>query len=90
MVAWSIAGKHVVITGATAGIGLATAYELARRGAKLTLIGRNPVRGADVIEQIRRQTPGAQIDFLEADLASLESVKAVCQSYLDRIIWRTC
>ncbi len=39
-----VEGRHVVITGATNGIGLAAAEELAMRGAKLTIIARNQAK----------------------------------------------
>ena len=45
MGSWTgVEGKHVVMTGATNGIGLAAAEELAMRGAKLTIIARNQAK----------------------------------------------
>ena len=41
-------GRIVLVTGATNGIGLETARELVQRGARVTIVGRNPDRTAQV------------------------------------------
>lgn len=71
MGAWSgVAGKRVVMTGATNGIGLAAAEELARRGAKLTIIARDPNKGNELASRI-----GATLV-----IADLASKAAVCRA----------
>ena len=52
----SLDGKVCLVTGATAGIGLVTARELARRGARVIGVGRSPERCAEAARQIREQT----------------------------------
>src|SRR3989442_7681071 len=70
-----VAGKRVLITGATSGIGLAAAIELARRGAQLTIVARNEARAGDAVRQIQSAAGGAAVDVLAADLASQASVR---------------
>ena len=70
-----VAGKRVLITGATRGIGLAAAVELARRGAQLTLVARSEARAAAAGRHIQAATRGASVDVLTADLASQASIR---------------
>jgi NAD(P)-dependent dehydrogenase (short-subunit alcohol dehydrogenase family) len=77
-----VAGKRVLITGATSGIGLAAAVELARRGAQLTLVARSKARAVDGVRQIQAAARGAGVDVLVADLASHASVRQLATDAL--------
>jgi NAD(P)-dependent dehydrogenase (short-subunit alcohol dehydrogenase family) len=70
----SQAGKLVVITGATGGLGYETALALAGAGAEVVLTGRNPKKGADALEKIHAIHKNAKISFEQLDLSSLRSV----------------
>lgn len=72
---WSIEDKVVLITGGNSGIGKATAAELARRGASVTITARDPAKGADAADEIRAAT-GAEVAVGILDLSSLDSVRA--------------
>jgi NAD(P)-dependent dehydrogenase (short-subunit alcohol dehydrogenase family) len=76
--------KLCIVTGATAGIGYETALGLARWGAKVVLTGRDAARGEDALANIRQQIPGAEVDFLIADFASLQAVRGLAAAILDR------
>jgi len=78
-----VSGKRVVITGATNGIGLAAAEELARRGAKLAIVARSDAKAADALE-VLRAAGGADVDVLKAELSSQESVRALAAEVLER------
>ncbi len=69
-------GRTAVVTGANSGLGLVTATELARHGARVILAVRNPRAGEEAAAGIRRTVPGAALEVRELDLASLASVRA--------------
>jgi dehydrogenase/reductase SDR family protein 12 len=81
-VAGSIAGRVVVVTGVTGGLGGAIATSLARLGATVWLLGRNRERTASLAEAVRAQAPGADVKVAVADLARLSDVHAVADALL--------
>ena len=76
-----ITGKHIVITGATAGIGQSSAIELAKAGADLTLLSRNPDKAAAVAEEIQA-AGGSEPTLIAMDMASLASVREAAEATL--------
>jgi NAD(P)-dependent dehydrogenase (short-subunit alcohol dehydrogenase family) len=75
-------GKLAVVTGATGGLGLETALDLAGAGAEVALVGRNPAKGRDAAALIRGRYPAAKVWFEQVDLADLGSVKAFADEML--------
>lgn len=55
----TVTGAHAVITGGSSGIGEATALELARRGARVTLLARDPDRLRAAADRIEAALGGA-------------------------------
>jgi NAD(P)-dependent dehydrogenase (short-subunit alcohol dehydrogenase family) len=72
----------VLVTGATSGIGLATARQLAGGGAGVLVHGRDERRVADVVQRIRRD--GGQAEGVVSDLASLKGVGRLAAEVADR------
>src|SRR5262245_18809587 len=77
-----LSGRTIVITGATSGIGEATAIALARQGARVFVAGRDHARGAAVVKELNRV--GGAGEFLSADLLSLRDVARLAAEVLAR------
>ena len=74
-------GKVCLLTGATSGIGLVTARELARQGARLIIVGRDANKTHRVVSEIRSQTGRQDVDCLIADLSSQEQIHELARLF---------
>jgi NAD(P)-dependent dehydrogenase (short-subunit alcohol dehydrogenase family) len=68
-----LAGQRALVTGATAGLGRAIALQLGREGAEVIVHGRDPERGAHVVEEI--SAAGGTARFVAADIGDPEAVE---------------
>jgi len=78
-----LSGQTCLVTGASAGIGLATAHGLARLGARVVMAVRNPEKG----EKARRAVMGAtgrEVEMAVVDLASRKSIRAFARDFAGR------
>jgi len=82
--AGSIDGKRCVVTGATSGIGRATAVGLARAGARVALVCRDPIRAEDTVAEIHEKTGSREVEVFRADRGSQEAIRHVAREILTR------
>src|SRR5205814_2381450 len=74
-----IKDKTALVTGSTAGIGLAVASLLAQEGARVIINGRTKPRVEAAMEQIRKQTPGAGLVGMVADVGQASEIERLIQ-----------
>lgn len=80
----SLAGRTVMVTGATSGLGLATATRLATMGASVRIVGRDPGRTDRARDAIAAAAVGADVASYLADLADLDQVAALADAVVAR------
>lgn len=68
-------GRTFVVTGATSGLGLVTARELAAHGGRVLLAVRDVARGETVASSIRQAHPHAEVEVRRLDLLNLDSIR---------------
>jgi NAD(P)-dependent dehydrogenase (short-subunit alcohol dehydrogenase family) len=74
-------GLNAIVTGATGGLGYATAEGLARAGHRVVLTGRNAQKGEAALKALRRTVPYATAEFRLLDVASLDAVATFCAAW---------
>jgi NAD(P)-dependent dehydrogenase (short-subunit alcohol dehydrogenase family) len=72
-----LAGKQVLVTGATSGIGRVAVRELKRMGATVVALGRDPAKLAALAGEL-------QIETLQCDLSSLAAIRRAASEYKGR------
>ncbi|KAL1520543.1 hypothetical protein AB1Y20_022119 [Prymnesium parvum] len=80
----SLAGRIVLITGATSGIGLQLAKVVARAGAVTVLGYRSEARGQAALDQVYHVAPNASASLLRLDLSSRRGVEAAAAEFARR------
>lgn len=74
---YQLANKKCLVTGSTAGIGLAIATALAAEGAEVIVNGRTDDRAAEAMAIIGKKAPGAKLHAFAGDLSTVEAVEEV-------------
>jgi retinol dehydrogenase-12 len=73
-----------VVTGASSGIGKETARALARTGATVAIVCRNPDKGRATLADLQASAPESPIDLLMCDLSELAQVRALAAELQDK------
>ena len=76
-----LSGRIVLLTGATGGLGRAAAFQLAAKGARLTIVGRDPEKCARTVASIKQATGHGDVHGLHADLSTMSGVRAVGNTF---------
>jgi len=74
-------GKTVLITGASAGVGLHSALGLAKSDAEVVMVGRDEGRTAQAVALVKSQTGNQSVSYLLADLSSFKDVRKLAQEF---------
>jgi NAD(P)-dependent dehydrogenase (short-subunit alcohol dehydrogenase family) len=74
-------GKTVLITGATNGIGKVAALELAKKGANVVIVGRNPAKTSETVAEIKAGSGNPNVEMIVADLSSMAEVRKVADAF---------
>lgn len=77
-------GRRAVVTGFTGGLGLATAIELARHGAALTVTARDTAKGEEYLQRLHSAVPDADAELALLDLADLDSTKRAASGIAEK------
>ncbi len=78
-----LTGKHVMITGCTAGLGRAAALELAGMGARISIVCRDERKGEALIRDIVRDTGRDDTRVYVGDMAVQRDVRSVAETFLE-------
>jgi NAD(P)-dependent dehydrogenase (short-subunit alcohol dehydrogenase family) len=77
-------GKICMVSGATSGIGKATALGLARRGATVVIVARDQARGEATLQEIRSASGNPGVNLLLADLSEQAAVRRLAAAFSER------
>ncbi len=78
----TLRGKTCMVTGASSGLGLATATALARVGARIVLVCRDRGRGEAALSQIVQTTRNRDVELMLADLSSQDAIRKLAGEFL--------
>jgi short-subunit dehydrogenase len=78
---YELQDKLALVTGSTAGIGLAIATSLAGEGAKVIINGRTDDRVAEAIDKIKKVHPKANLEAFAGDFSEVEQVDEIYRRF---------
>lgn len=79
---YDLSGRTVLLTGATSGLGLAAAEQLARSGAEVILLGRDQAKTARVRDELASRTGNETLRTAIADMGDLDAIRRAARTVL--------
>ena len=76
-----LAGKVIVVTGASSGLGFAAARKLAALDAEVWMVSRDGPRGPDAVARLKQEFPHANVCFAQLDVSSLADVRRFADGF---------
>lgn len=76
--------KRCLVTGANSGVGWGTALVLAKQGAQVVMLCRNPEKGKAAQAEIIKQSGNSQVELMLCDLASKQQIQSFISNFLSR------
>jgi len=77
-------GKICIITGANSGVGKVSALEIAKMGASIVMVCRNPEKGKVALAEIKEKSGNDSVNLMICDLSSLESVRKFAAEFKNK------
>jgi NAD(P)-dependent dehydrogenase (short-subunit alcohol dehydrogenase family) len=77
-------GKVCMVTGATSGIGAATALALAQQGATTLIVGRSKKKCEKIVCKVKTKTGNSLVDYLLADLSSQKDIRQLSEQFMSK------
>ena len=76
-----LTGKTVLVTGATSGIGLEASVELAKLGATLVMVGRDPAKTQAKVDEVKQRAGSQKVSSLLCDFASQAQIRGLAADF---------
>jgi NAD(P)-dependent dehydrogenase (short-subunit alcohol dehydrogenase family) len=83
--AWDVRGKTVLVTGATSGIGLEASLQLARQGARVIMVGRDPARTEAAALDVSARSGSKEVLHFLCDFSSQAEIRKLAEAVLARV-----
>eukprot|EP00189_Rhodosorus_marinus_P004496 CAMPEP_0113965974 /NCGR_PEP_ID=MMETSP0011_2-20120614/8061_1 /TAXON_ID=101924 /ORGANISM="Rhodosorus marinus" /LENGTH=298 /DNA_ID=CAMNT_0000978583 /DNA_START=249 /DNA_END=1145 /DNA_ORIENTATION=- /assembly_acc=CAM_ASM_000156 len=77
-------GRVAIVTGSNIGVGFATAKYLMLNNAHVIIASRTEKKGLGAVAELMKLKPDAKVEFMQLDLASLDSVRAFANAFIEK------
>ena len=82
---WDVRGKTALVTGATSGIGLEASLQLARQGARVIMVGRDPARTEAAVADVIARSGSKDVLHFLCDFSSQAEIRKLADAVLARV-----